>query len=103
MIYDTEANSQIFPGSFTFPIENRTKAETEPRTESFIRHYANGNKSTKYHSYKKPHNHYWLNVNVSKNLPFKLLREIPWEISFPYLLIHFCFAATKIRSTTKIP
>ena len=81
-----------------YKVQNGTKAQYNL---SFIGHYTNGNKSTKYHSYIKPNNHYWLKVNVTKNTPFKLLREIPWEISFPSLLIYFCLAATTVRSITK--
>ena len=55
----------------------------------------------KYYSYIKPNNHYWPKVNVTKNTPFKLLREIPWETSFPSLLIYFCIAATTVQSITK--
>ena len=84
VIYDIDANGQNFPQSFSLSIQNGTKAQYNL---SFIGHYTNGNKSTKYHSYIKPNNHYWLKVNVTKNTPFKLLREIPWEISFPFLLI----------------
>ena len=51
-------------------------------------------------SYVKPKSYYWLKVNVIKNTPFKLLRNIPWEISFP-TEIYICFAATTIRSITK--
>ena len=54
----------------------------------------------KYQSYIKPNNRYWLKVNVTKITPFKLLREIPWEISFLSLLIYFCLAATIVRSIT---
>ena len=87
-----------FSESFSLSIQNGTKQQYNL---SFIGHYTNGNKSTKYHSYIKPNNHYWLKVNVTKNTPFKLLREIPWEISFPSLLIYFCLAATTVRSITK--
>ena len=87
-----------FSESFSLSIQNGTKQQYNL---SFIGHYTNGNKSTKYHSYIKPNNHYWLKVNVTKNTPFKLLREIPWEISFPSLLTYFCLAATTVRSISK--
>ena len=98
VIYDIDANGQNFLESFSLSIQNGTKAQYNL---SFIGHYTNGNKSTKYHSYIKPNNHYWLKVNVTKNTPFKLLREIPLEISFPSLLIYFCLAASAVRSITK--
>ena len=91
-------NGQSFPEGFSLSIQNGTKAQYNL---SFIGHYTNGNNLTKYHSYIKPNNHYWLKVNVTKNTPFKLLREIPWEISFPSLLIYFCLDATTVRSITK--
>ena len=81
-----------------YKVQNGNKAQYNL---SFIGYYMNGNKSTNYHSYIKPNNHYWVRVNVRKNAPFKLLREIPWEISFPSLLIYFCLAATTVRSITK--
>ena len=95
VIYDIDANGQNFPEGFSLSIKNGTKAQYNL---SFIGHYTNGNKSTKYHSYIKPNNHYWLKVNVTKNTPFKLLREIPWEISFLSLLIYFCLVAVTVRS-----
>ena len=98
VIYDIDTNGQNFPESFSLSMQNGTKAQYNL---SFIGHYTNGNKSTKYHSFIKPNNHYWLKVNVTKNTLFKLLREIPWEISFPYLLIYFCLADTTVRSITK--
>ena len=98
VIYDIDANRQNIPERFSLSIENGTKAQYNL---SFIGHYTKGNKSTKYHSYVKPNNHYWLKVNVTKNTPFKLLREIPWEISFPSLLIYFCLAGTTVRNITK--
>ena len=55
----------------------------------------------KYYSYIKPNKYYWLKGNVTKNTPFKLLREVPWEISFPSLLIYFYLAATTVQSITK--
>ena len=67
----------------------------------FYRSLYNGNKSTKYHSYIKPNNHYWRKVNVTKNTPFSLLREILWETSFPFLLIYFCLATTTVPSITE--
>ena len=96
-IYDIDANRQNFPQSFSFSIESGTK---EQYNLSFIGHYTNGNKSMKYQSYKKPNNRYWLKVNVTKITPFKLLREIPWEIFFLSLLIYFCLAAATVRSIT---
>ena len=98
VIYDIDANRQNFPQSFSFSIESGTK---EQYNLSFIGHYTNGNKSMKYQSYKKPNNRYWLKVNVTKITPFKLLREIPWEIFFLSLLIYFCLAAATVRSITK--
>ena len=81
-----------------YKVQNGTKAQYNL---SFIGHYTNGNKSTKYHSYIKPNNHYWLKVNVTKNIPFKLLWEILWETPFVSLLIYFCLAATTVPSITK--
>ena len=99
VIYDIDANRQNVSESFiSMSTENGTKAQYNL---SFIGHYMNGNKSTKYHSYIKPNNHYWLKVNVTKKTPCKLLREIPWEISFPSLLTYFCLAATTVQSITK--
>ena len=98
VIYDIDANGKNFPKSFSSSKQNGTKTHYNL---SFIGHYTNGNKSTKYHSYIKPNNHYWLKVNATKNNPFKLLREIPWEISFPSLLIYFCLAVTTVRSISK--
>ena len=98
VIYDVDANRQNFPESFSLSIENGTKAQ---HNLPFIGHYTNRNKSTKYHSYIKSNNHYWLKVNVTKNTPFKLLREIPWEVSFPSLLIYFCLSITTVRNITK--
>ena len=79
VIYDIDNNGQNFSESFSLSIQNGTKAQYNL---SFIGHYTSGNKSTKYHSYIKPNNHYWLKVNVTKKIPFKLLGEIPSEISF---------------------
>ena len=87
-----------FSESFSLSIQNGTKQQYNL---SFIGHYTNGNKSTKYHSYIKPNNHYWLKVNVTKNTPFKLLREILWETSVTSLLIYFCLATTTVPSITK--
>ena len=99
VIYDIDANRQNVSESFiSMSTENGTKAQYNL---SFIGHYTNGNKSTKYHSYIKPNNHYWLKVNVTKNTQCKLLREIPWEISFPSLLTYFCLAATTVQSINK--
>ena len=98
VIYDIDANGQNFPDGFSLSIKNGTKAQYNL---SFISHYTNGNKSTKYHSYIKPNKHYWLKVNVTKNTPFKMLREIPWEIFFSSLLIYFCLVAATVRSITK--
>ena len=72
-------NGQRFPEGFSLSIQNGTKAQYNL---SFFGHYTSGNKSTKYHSYIKPNNHYWLKVNVTKKTPFKLFGEIPREISF---------------------
>ena len=69
--------AKIFP--FSLSIENGIKAQYNL---SFMGHCTDGNKLAKYHSYIKPDNHYCLKVNVTKSTPFKLLREIPWEISF---------------------
>ena len=79
VIYGIETNRQNFCQSFSLSIENEKKAQYNL---SFIGHYTNGNKSTKYHSYIKPNNHYWLKVNVTKNTPFKLLRDILWKYLF---------------------
>ena len=98
VIYDIDTSSKNFPESFSLLMQNGTKAQYNL---SFIGHYTKENKSTKYHSYIKPNNHYWLKVNVTKNIPFKLLREVPWEISFPSLLIYSCLAATTVRIITK--
>ena len=81
-----------------YKVQKGTKAQ---HNLSFISHYTNGNKSTKYHSYIKPNNQYWLKVNVTKNTPFKLLREILWKTSFPSLLLYFCLATTTVASITK--
>ena len=89
VIYDIDANRQNFPQSFSFSIESGTK---EQYNLSFIGHYTTN---------KKPNNRYWLKVNVTKITPFKLLREIPWEIFFLSLLIYFCLAAATVRSITK--
>ena len=97
-IYDIDANCQNFSESFNLSIENRMKAQYK---FSFIGFYTNGSKSTKYQSYIKPNNHYWVKVSVTKNTPFELLREIPWEISFPSLLLYFCLPATAVQSITK--
>ena len=98
MIYDIDANCQNFPESFSLLTENGIKAQYK---FSFIGHYRNGSKSTKYQSYIKPNNHYWLKVSVTKNTPLELLREIPWKISFPSLLRYFWLDATAAQSITK--
>ena len=80
MIYNIDANSQNSPGNFNLSIENGNKAKYNL---SFIGHYTNGNKSTKYHYFIKPKSYYWLKVNDTKNTPYKLIRNIPWGIFSP--------------------
>ena len=94
VIYDIDANSQNFPGSFALSIANGTKPQYNL---PFVGHYTNGNKSTNYYFYIKPNNYYRLKVNVTKNIPLKLLQEILLEISFPSSLIYLfcCYYKTK--------